>query len=912
MALARGVEIRPVDFQLPTLQLPFEQLYDQMQKMQQEKDLFDVMKTMKPQYVEGDKPIVEAGLKEVQGMVSNVAQSFASGKTTDAMRELRDAKTVLTNMWSPTGVFGGVQAYYQEYQKALKEVEEFTKDNTDPAYRYVYKDMLRQSVEKGSGIDPITGKRRTVATPDMTKEINVLKEADDYLKDWKSDTRTGIERRGNDYFWIGSTEKVSATELSNAMDNFMSDPRISNALNIQAKYRTGIAGEEGITTLRTNFEKEFTERYKEQQELASQIGSLLKGTKEDIQLAQNKLGVKATGIVDEATNKAFVEFQEQNSEAKINEGLDVIRKADATGLYRKRLEMDLKDALVPKYSFIKESGKLMADVAGLQRAKLNAMRSMIAEFKEPVQLPYVGPLSVSELDIPSPVQTRDAAQNLYKNAAKSTIDKLPEDLQKAFKSINKKYAVTAEYFNEAVEKGLRAAGSDSIDAIKNDPAKARAFKQAFEGVLRTSNYGLKEGVGVGGKAGGMSYGAIADVFLNGGDSYRVRSFDTEHSLRNPYEEYTASESLVQYMADNVVQDKNLLDGFIDSIKPLNLTGTAGGSAMMGLALKLTGQKISKDEIKQKLESKDPKMMQAFENYVNNLKTNDPERYKKITGSAIIYGVEQPHIRKMDQDLLASIQKAGTLVPYLDISRLDKDTKKFLLDKNGKDRGDYEILGATLGNQNANGTNQPFLVVNVQRGSKDNLEKRTIAIPAPTLNRDWVRRHKLLQAATSFNFETGQPTNEEAFYSAMDQLYDLDNAPKSAFNAALLSRNLKARDNKVGSYKLGSVPYGDNLLDIMFTVDNVNNKQLLAIFPPQEPGGKESAINIPIEGNTLDDAITAIRNIKANLHFGTAMQEVMGVATTLKRYTGDKQAFIESWLNMEAEDNMMLDSGDDEE
>ena len=86
MALARGVQIRPVDFQLPTLQLPFEQLYDQMQKMQQEKDLFDVMKTMKPQFVEGDKPIVEAGLKEVQGMVSNVAQAFASGSRPSGTR----------------------------------------------------------------------------------------------------------------------------------------------------------------------------------------------------------------------------------------------------------------------------------------------------------------------------------------------------------------------------------------------------------------------------------------------------------------------------------------------------------------------------------------------------------------------------------------------------------------------------------------------------------------------------------------------------------------------------------------------------------------------------------------------------------------------------------------------------------
>ena len=570
--------------------------------------------------------------------------------------------------------------------------------------------------------------------------------------------------------------------------------------------------------------------------------------------------------------------------------------------------MDLKDALVPKHSFIKENGKLMADVAGLQRAKLNAMRSMIAEFKEPVQLPYVGPLSVSELNIPSPIQTRDAAQNLYKNAAKSTVDNLPEDLQKAFKSINKKYAVTAEYFNEAVEKGLRAAGSDSIDAIKGDPAKARAFKQAFEGVLRTSNYGLKEGVGVGGKAGGMTYGAIADVFLNGGDSYRVRSFDAEHTLRNPYEEYTASESLVQYMADSVVENKDLIDNFYNT-----LTLPTPAIQFVGdVPIKDMGFVISKDELKQKLKDKDPQTMKAFGNYVNDLKTNDPERYKKITGSAIIYGVEQPSIREMDKDLLTSIQRAGTIIPYVDISRLDKDTKKFLLDSRGRDRGDYEILGATLGNQNANGTNQPFLVVNVQRGSKDNLEKRTIAIPAPTLNRDWVRRHKLLQAATSFNFETGQPTNEEAFYSAMDRLYDLDNAPKSAFNAAMLSRTLKAKDKKVGVYELGSVPYGGNLLDIKFTVDNVNNKQLLAIFPPQEPGGKESAINIPIAGNTLDDAITAIRNIKANLHFGTAMQEVMSVATTLKRYTGDKQAFIESWLNMEAEDNMMLDSGDDEE
>lgn len=882
MAIALGTRLSPVTFELPKLQLPFEQMQAQMQGMQQEKDMYEQMRELSPQYVEADKPLVQAALKEVDGLVKGVSEGFATGRVSEAMKGLRDAKGVLSSMWKPTGVFGSVQGFYQDYQKALEEVKEFTKDNTDPAYKYVYTNLVRQAAEEGSGYDPLTGGRKTISAPNMMKEVNVLKETDNFLKDWKADTRTGIERRGEMFYWVGTTEQVSKAELSKAMSAFMKDQRIDYAINVQAQYRAGIAGADGQQAVLGAFQQEQKDRIKTASDMLSQIEKdLNSGNYKDIVAAQRKLGVKADGVIGDKTNDALADLRSEiDNMSNINYG-----DLDATSVYKLRIQQDIQDALLDKYAYIKQTGKLEWDRLALQRRQMGALRELMLEFQPPSQMPLLTVKDTSQLNLPSPIDMMNKSKTNYKNAVEVAKQGLG-GLSQVFDATGQRYGVVIGEFSSAVSKGLANAGVTSMANMTEQ--QRQLFKRGFEQSLQSSGVSNKK----------MSYSDMANRFLAEGDAGRVKLDNQYDVLTNSWSMHKANVDIVERVADEVVKDDKLLENFHNSyIIKVPPVKTQFGSSMD------TDFKVqSVSQTKNLLAKRDPTTLKELDKYLNKIKLENPTLHKKVLGSVYTYGVDHDEMSKNNKQLTKAIgQNIGTVI---DMSMLDNEQRKLLTVK-GKFRQDLNLSNAVITNMSSNGTNQQMLTLYVQEPVKGGFSQAVpVTVPVEGLkNKEWVRNYVVTQAAVAFDYERMTPKNQEVFYRSMSQLFDMDNQPSTGFDANTIRRKANIY-NEPGVYQLPPVRVKDSYITPYLNVTNVGKSYVLPLTAQAE---ETLASGRPLTGTDMrgvlsqglgsgdishDATVSAILNVKAMLQSGdqnTLME--LGRMTKLTRQYGDKQQFF---------------------
>lgn len=887
MGLARGVVVKPTTFEIPKLQLPFEQMYAQMQGMQQEKDMYDALKGMVPQHVEGDKELVQTALKEVDSLVKDVSESYATGKVSEAMRGIRQAKGALSEMWKPTGIFGGVEGFYKEYQKALEDVNEFTKGNTDPAYKYVYTKALRDVAEKGSQFDPMTGKRGSVAAPEMMKELDVLKELDGFLKDWKADTKTGIERRNGGYYWIGSTEKVPMNEVKAAMDNYMKSNKAQYALGIQAQYQAALAGEEGQQLMKESYKSEVKKNLADSKLNIAAVEKLLNGSVAEIKEAQEYLGVKADGIVGENTKSALADRKNKLSEQEsvILKGLDNI---DPVKLYQNRIEEDIQNTLINKYTYIKETGKMEWDRLWLQNQKLGAMKQMLLEFQKPPEIPLTGPKDAMGLNVPSPIEFLNAAKNNYKESTKGFVDNV--HFKDIFENVNKRYGATVGYMNEAVSKGLKAAGVNGLDNLQTKE-QIDVFKNAFASTLRTSSYGIKEGQKIGGKDGGLTFDKIADKFVQGGDNYRVEFNNRGRQLMRNYDEVTTHESIVQGIEDKIQSNPELKKEYENFTK----SRLREDSQKAGL---FTSWGLSNSF---KFSSGAPK--ESMSEFLNYLKNTGSENYKNILGDAYVYGISSKAHTELNKQLEDLVGKDPSA--YLDITALPPDVQKKIL-KKGKFIYDNPVKSAEFTSMNYSGTNEQMITFTLD-------DNYTFSIPATGVkDRAWIKNYHQVSAIYSMDPERGEITNPNSFYNAMDMRYDMDQVTSTAFQAPTVNNKIKnIKPNQAA--KVGTTPFVDpndgreSDIHVFVEKDKFGNSFLVTTMDDNladayEKGTVDSRYqgfdkrNIGNEDNiSLDKTVAAIRDTKAAIQTPYEMPELLRKFTQVRMQSGNKEEAVRNVL-----------------
>lgn len=151
----RYTQLSYSNFDLPMLQLPFEQLNELVGSFQKSKDEFDALSELIPKYIKDSKSDVEllGQIKSYQNQVVNqLADIAATGDVAEYRRQLTEAKKAIANMWKPGGAANVLEQRYDQEQARIKDVTEFFKDNKLLQERFK-KDYTYNDIE----YDPDTG-----------------------------------------------------------------------------------------------------------------------------------------------------------------------------------------------------------------------------------------------------------------------------------------------------------------------------------------------------------------------------------------------------------------------------------------------------------------------------------------------------------------------------------------------------------------------------------------------------------------------------------------------------------------------------------------------------------------------------------------------------------------------------------
>jgi hypothetical protein len=776
MGLARGVAIRPVDFQIPVLQLPFEQIYSQMQQMQQEKDTFEAMQGMLPQYIGADREKVIAGAEFVKDISTDVAKKFAAGNVKEAMSALRGAKESVAKMWSPTGVFGATQGFYDDYQKAIKEVDEFTKGNTDPAYNYVYKRMVQKAAEQGSQFDPTTGKRATVSAPDMLKEVDVLKEFMEFGKGWGSeaDQTVGIEKYGDYYYYIGTDKKVPPEEVRAAWNSFISSPKIQNHLRIQASYETAMMGD-NAEDFRDQLIMDAQTTYNNQKKQLDIVEQMLNSSNVNTRKqAQRELGVATDGIVGEETKKALSNLRSE-LDGQLEEAKSLYESADIENLVKNRLERTMGNAAVQRLAFSQEDGKLIGREEMFMRdryryqSRLDIEKEQRAALTGQEKQPAYSNVGAAVLNVVDMATATQDAQKNYTDAYNALFTRQPE-LAMYIKSMtgDRRYGEAVPKIAEALQDARKSDGT-----IDGNVFKRRMTQLGFTD--RDANKSYKDQI--------KSWDDL--VTQINGRQLTVDDFtNAADNLEGYYNSFLDSKAVYSKWSDRVLSSDELKLDKMAVKKGDEIISTPRGIVRASTY-------YTSDELKEGLRKGDPKIVQGVQRY---LKENKLQGYDLIVPKTGFVGGA---VEKYDALILKTLQnEPGALAANIDLNKLVRNNPN-AVEKLGIQRqadGTYgidpslKVTTFSISSFDDNGKATHSVTIGYEKGEGDKKIKGSVNLDGYVLNTSMLNE-RYVDAASTYINPDGTISNFEAFGNAAARRFDLTNGSSQVTNQALLARNI---------------------------------------------------------------------------------------------------------------------------
>lgn len=798
MGLARGVVIQPTTFQLPKLQLPFEQMQAQMQGFQQEKDVYDTMKDMSPSHVEGDKPLVQAALKQVKNLVGDVSEQFASGKVSDAMSGIRKGKGVLSEMWKPTGVFGGVQAYYDEYQKALQEVDDFTKGNTDPAYNYVYKRMIQESVKEGSGYDIQTGKRRSVSAPNMLKELDVLKEFDTFAKDWKADQNVGIEARGNYYYWVGTTKQVTEDEVKNAFRSYIQSPKIQEHLRIQAEYQSAGLSEEAQKERKTLYKKEIETLIKTEESRLDIVNSFLNsGNTKKIKQAQYQLGVTPDGIIGEKTKEALDTYTQELKEKK-ESVLKKVDDMDIVSLTKNQIEKTMESALVAKHAFTEEDGKLVQRADQLAHLRASQAKSLV-DYQHSLtgqpETPYYGSHSLQTYRVDTLTNLMSKAESTYKDTYNNFFKKNPE-LAKIIKSNsgNMRYGEFMPLVIHALQQSQ----------LPNGQFNKEVFKSALE-QMGVSNLGANRTY----KENKVGFDKLIEgLNQNQIDINDLVNFNMQ--IEEPYAIMQDNRAMLGSLSSKLIDNENFDNMFILKGYKVQVSGNRSVNV---------AEYYTPEELRQKVRNGDTEVIQKVVDRIS------PEKLQEYTVTSKAYsfggGVAKEYDNKILQQIQGDPRSLLTILAPDQLTYMNKAVANSLGLKKQKD-GTYtidptiKIENISVANTLQNGTSNNVLTIQISKGEGKDRKVETVNLSDVALNNSYLL-NRTYGIASSYIDQDGNIKDEGAFKNLAVNAFDMSNSINIAYNSSHLANLARSGRFKTNITTI-NMPYVSNLYGQSVSMD----------------------------------------------------------------------------------------------
>jgi len=754
-----------------------------MQQMQAEKDLFERMKGLVPKYVEGDKTRVLEGSQYITGLSDRVAQSFAGGKVSEAMRDLRQAKGGVEQMWNPGGLFHSVQSFYDQYTKARADVNDFTKSFKSPVYKTVYMDQVEKAAKEGSQYDPDTRTFKSMGAPDMMAEYLLADEFDKFLKDWKSDQSVQIYNRGDGYYYVGTTERVKEEDLANAFKGFLKRPEAVYALDMEARYRMLSSPPGTAEALRQNrlSQTDLAAQYGKAK--IEQIGKILKeGKVEQIKEIQKLLGVDADGKVGPKTNAAYEAYKAQ-AEAELEENVTSqtidAANADDLQLFRQTTIEGIIGSVVPKHALIKQNGRLVIDWKAQERVRAANMKALFDGMT-----PFFSPVSV----IPG-----------------GTVQNPVEGLAKSFQSQEKEFGNLLRGHAEANPTLAAAAKAANMDFYKFHTVLAEAMAAGWRASKNNGvewnafhNYLKENGVP---NTKTSNHGELWKNFAQN-ETVRMEVYNRQGQLDSAREPLSVTESVLNSALSTIPDSK--IDWSAVS------TALGGRTVTTGSGASQRTYGTTPQDAKALYEKGDPKAVRAVQDWM--IKQVKGDTFRDVLGVVPVNQIIGGSTDAYAKSLLRGIQ-GSRIANWVDWNVIsDKDREKLGLNKKGEfvqgEKGEKKGL-----------KDLHFGYVFTANGSKDlymtavTNDNQAVHIPLKALDKS-LQRTAIL-AFTSDGVNPKDPTgtlSSPIFQTGAALLFDHDQAtPRILQTAHVLPLFNKGKLGDIGTVTIS--PPGKNSFDL---------------------------------------------------------------------------------------------------
>lgn len=302
--------------QLKAPTLDYEMLNSIAVEKQAEYDSIASLKSLVPKALpwnESDIAIQQKYRTETDKDLSDVTNAYLVSPEAGAMA-YRNAKSKIQKAWQPGGEADMLNSRTAAYYEGRKAIDEYYKDETNPAFKQYAYDQLEQQSKSDNKYNPQTGEYQAIRTPELFKDPDLRKTI--------LETVGKINESGTSYFtgpdaahYIHKYETSGkpADQLQTVAEYLMQQPEFANQLRVEQWYqdRDGLAGKR-----KDDYLKDINSKYfaLEDQDDKAEIGE---GTKEFQQLLIDQgynLGSKgADGDYGEKTKKAAHDFLEKQA-----------------------------------------------------------------------------------------------------------------------------------------------------------------------------------------------------------------------------------------------------------------------------------------------------------------------------------------------------------------------------------------------------------------------------------------------------------------------------------------------------------------------------------------------------------------------------------------------------------------------
>ena len=775
MSLARGFSVAPVSFQLPLLSLPFEQIQSTMQQYQTEKDLYGEFQNMMPKYLQEDAPQAQAYKQLVDDLSGQVTSAFVAGNTGDAMRTLRLAQSKLKKQWQPGGLASSLNSRYDQFAKALSEIEAHTKDFQNPTYRNFYQDQVQQQVAKGLGYNPETGTYNTINTPSLVAEVKLGEEVDNYLKGWAADKGYNISKSPDGFWYYKETNKqVSADELQSALKNFYNQPHIEYALGVQTWDRLRSIPEDQKEVIlnearqqkRSELESQLESQYNQLDRLQSAVKSGNRGQIKQIQtmLQNSGFNVKPDGIAGPATMQALNDYI-QDTQSVLQEQESMVEPAvenmSLDAYVQDQYKESLTNAYVPKYAFTEKDIDLIADQVAIARLKISAQqqlaKGLMATFQGPAKT-LISPVVAEPIKMEGVGQQLSTARRSYSELEQNIARNLPADWQQMFKGVG------VDWANPAQTSSMQRSTTQMVQAVQAaqtaegiDPFRYREA-MASQGVTLTPRQ-LQQQLA---------------LFENGDNLKNLERLN--NTLTPAFRSVEIAGDTYNHLVDAAVASDKI--NWTSVAAEAGIKASVFGTTATGLQTTGRSKEEVEAEIQQLIKQGDPKALAAFDRWRSSHSDMITNEELGVANVDIIINESLDDHRKQIETLAKS-----NLAAVVNFNSLDSTTKEQLgFDDNGTiklvdGKPAIEVTSAQFGTRNINGRSEPIMLISTSRTSKP------VVVSMDGLDKNWVRDVLRTGAAAAMNPNNpGEIIDRGSFDAFAGMMFDVEQDAGTAFSA----------------------------------------------------------------------------------------------------------------------------------